>query len=237
MAGAAYFAMVFAIGFALGAARTLVTAPALGEVGAVALEAPVMLVLSWLVAAWCAARLKVPATPPARLAMGGVAFALLMAAELALSLFLMHLSLAQHLASYGTLAGAVGLGAQITFAFIPLALTWRTWSGLAITRAIHTVIYAVMASATFVVLYAGVTGMAGAWLWAALGLVGVESAVFLGNGFRCPLTAVAVHFGADEGADTCLPERFTRYTFRVFGPLIVVGVALVALRLFVGHLR
>lgn len=48
-------------------------------------------------------------------------------------------------------------------------------------RAVHTVIYVVMATSTFVVLYAGITGAMGAWLWLAAALVGVESAVFPGE--------------------------------------------------------
>jgi hypothetical protein len=60
-------------------------------------------------------------------------------------------------------------------------------------------------------------------------------AVFLGNGLRCPLTAVAAKYGAAEGVDTFLPERVTHYTFRVFGPLILIATALVAVRW--GHWR
>ena len=70
----------------------------------------------------------------------------------------------------------------------------------------------------------------GAWLWLAAALVGVESAVFLGNGLKCPLTAVAAKYGAGDGADTFLPKRITHYTFRVFGPLILIAAALVAVR-------
>jgi len=229
-AGAAYFAIVFLVGFALGALRTLVVAPRLGETLAVLLEAPVMLTVSWIVATWCVGRFEAPAAPIPRLAMGGAAFALLTMAELGVSLIFFHRSVAQHLAGYRSTAGAVGLGAQVAFAGIPFALTWRRWDALIVVRAVHTVIYVVMATATFVVLYAGVTGATGAWLWVAATLVGVESAIFLGNGLKCPLTAVAAKYGASEGGDTFLPERITRYTFRVFGPLILLAAALVAAR-------
>lgn len=103
---------------------------------------------------------------------------------------------------------------------------------LAIVRGLHTTIYLVMSVSTFVVLYAGVTGAQGAWLWPALGLVGFESAVFVGSGFQCPLTAVAVKYGAKDGMlfDTFLPERLTRYTFRIFGPLIAIGLLLLLAR-------
>jgi hypothetical protein len=103
---------------------------------------------------------------------------------------------------------------------------------LLLVRALHTVIYVTMATSVFVVLYAGVTGAHGPWLPVAAGLVGVESLVFAACGWKCPLTAVAVRYGARHGEvfDTFLPEAITRHTFRVFGPLIGVGVALVAAR-------
>ncbi|WP_395443418.1 hypothetical protein [Caulobacter sp. UC70_42] len=77
-----------------------------------------------------------------------------------------------------------------------------------------------------------ITGARGPWLWVALGLTAIESAVFAACGFKCPLTAVAVKYGAakDGPYDTFFPERCTRHTFRVFGPVILVGVALLAWR-------
>jgi len=84
---------------------------------------------------------------------------------------------------------------------------------LAAIRGIHTAIYLIMATSTFVILYAGITGARGTWLRAAMVLMGVEVAVFAGNGLKCPLTTLAVKYGAKTGHvfDTFLPERFTRY--------------------------
>ena len=109
---------------------------------------------------------------------------------------------------------------------------------LAIARGVHTVIYVVMAAATFAVLYAGLTGARGAWLWWALSLVGVESVVFAGSGFKCPLTAVVARFNAASApvSDTFFPERLTRYTLAVFGPLLIAGVSLLIAR-WAGALR
>ena len=91
-----------------------------------------------------------------------------------------------------------------------------------------------MVIAIAVLLFAGFTGYIGLWLWVALGLLAVESVVFLGNGMRCPLTKLAVKFGAEGGYvfDTFLPERLTRYTFRFFGALMLFGLVLLCLRLF-----
>jgi hypothetical protein len=120
-AGAAYFVIVFALGFALGTLRVLVVAPRLGTTLAVLLEAPVMLAASWPSARWCIRRFGVAGTLRARLSMGLAAFALLMIAELAVGMALFHRSLGGHLAAYLTLDGALGLGAQVIFALIPAA--------------------------------------------------------------------------------------------------------------------
>jgi hypothetical protein len=103
---------------------------------------------------------------------------------------------------------------------------------LALVRGIHTLIYVVMAASTFVLVHAGLTGRHGRLLWVALALLGLETVVFVGNGLKCPLTALAVRYGADKGYafDTFLPERVTRYTFAFFGSLMLVGLSLLALR-------
>jgi len=89
-----------------------------------------------------------------------------------------------------------------------------------------------MVAAIGVLLYAGATGYAGALLRIALGLLAAESVVFVGNGFTCPLTTLAVRYGATTGHafDTFLPERATRYTFRFFGSLMVAGLLMLAVR-------
>lgn len=103
---------------------------------------------------------------------------------------------------------------------------------LAAIRTVHTVIYLVMVAAICVLLDAGITGYVGSWLWVALALLALESIVFVGSGMKCPLTALAVRYGAEKGYafDTFLPERVTRYTFRFFGSLTALGLLLLALR-------
>ena len=80
--------------------------------------------------------------------------------------------------------------------------------------------------------YAGLTGVQGWWLWVALGLLAVETVVFAGNGMTCPLTALAIRYGAEKGYafDTFLPERATRHAFRFFGSLMLVGLVLLAMQ-------
>lgn len=84
-AAAAYFGIVFAVGFALGTVRTLWLAPALGSaLGAVLCELPLMLGASWIVAGWVLRRWRVTRAGEAA-AIGALAFAMLMAAECALA--------------------------------------------------------------------------------------------------------------------------------------------------------
>lgn len=119
LAALAYFAIAFAAGFALGTVRVLAVAPLFGELGAVALELPVMLAVSWLAAGWCVRRFTVPARAGPRLVMGGLAFALLMLAELGVSVFAFGRSPAEHLAKYRQASALVGLAAQVAFALFP----------------------------------------------------------------------------------------------------------------------
>lgn len=119
-AGAAYFAIVFAAGFALGAARVVVIAPALGELGAVLVELPLMLVVSWLACRWLARRFVVPAYAEPRAVMGGLAFALLMLAESAVSVFALGRTPTEHWNAYRSAPALAGFAGQLAFAAFPL---------------------------------------------------------------------------------------------------------------------
>lgn len=121
VAGAAYFALVFAAGFALGALRVLVLEPALGAFWAVALELPVMLAVAWAACAVIVRRLGVTASLSARITMGAMAFVCLMTAEVVLSTTAFGRSPVEFVAGWLTPAGLLGLGGQIGFAAIPVA--------------------------------------------------------------------------------------------------------------------
>jgi hypothetical protein len=118
-AGVVYGVLAFAIGFCLGVIRVVAVAPRLGETAAVGLEVPVMLAFSWLLSRRCVRRFKVPPGTASRLMMGKAAFALLMSAELGVSVIALGRSVAEHLAGYRSIPGAVGLAAQVAFAVLP----------------------------------------------------------------------------------------------------------------------
>lgn len=125
-AGTVYFAIVFAAGFVLGTIRTLFLLPRLGPFGAVLVELPFMLAISWLVCRWLVVRFAVGELWTRRLLMGVVAFILLLAAEVVLSLTLFGGTAAGFVASFGTPEGALGLAGQVAFAAMPL-LVRRRW--------------------------------------------------------------------------------------------------------------
>ena len=120
-AGTIYFAIVYAIGFLLGTVRVLVLSPRVGETTAVLFEAPVMLFISWIAARWSSSRYSVAAKLQPRLAMGAIAFALLILGELAVSSLVFGRSLPATVATYASLPGVVGLSAQVIFALLPAA--------------------------------------------------------------------------------------------------------------------
>jgi hypothetical protein len=118
-AGAAYFFMVFALGFVLGTIRVLWLVPNIGEMAAVLAEQPVMLTASWF-AARCLVRRQNILRPRARLVMGTFAFAMLMIAELTLAVSLFGETPRQWMEAVMTVPGSIGLMGQVVFALIPL---------------------------------------------------------------------------------------------------------------------
>ena len=124
---AAYWAGVFALAFVLGIGRTLWLAPRIGAFSAVLCEVPVVLAASW----WWARRLMQRRPMPSRaaaFAMGGIAFALLIVAEVALSVLAFGIAPSAWAASLAAPVGALGLAGQLGFALMP-GLVWRPRSG------------------------------------------------------------------------------------------------------------
>jgi hypothetical protein len=119
-AGLVYALVVFAVGFALGAIRIWLVAPRFGATIAVLIEAPFMLAASWWVCLKCTARFRVSACVRARLLMGLVAFATLLAAEIGLAAVAFGQSPADYMLRLRSLPAAIGLWAQIAFASFPL---------------------------------------------------------------------------------------------------------------------
>lgn len=120
-AGLVYWAVVFALGFVLGTIRVIWVIPAVGLMPATLLELPIILGASWLAAGWLVRRFAIVGSGEA-LAVGALAFAILMAAECALAGVLAGQSPGQWLAGLRQPHALVGLAGQIVFALMPW---WR----------------------------------------------------------------------------------------------------------------
>jgi hypothetical protein len=117
-AGIEAWAAVFAAGFALGTLRVLLLVPRLGELGAVALELPVILTISWFAIRWVMRRHDISSIA-GRAITGAVAFGLLMVAEVALEILAFGGSLISFLEKFGSGAGLLGFVGQIAFGLMP----------------------------------------------------------------------------------------------------------------------
>jgi hypothetical protein len=118
--GFAYFALVFGAGFVLGVLRVSFLVPRLGERYAELVEMPFMFAVVLIAAAYTARKLAVPPSLSARLGMGLVALALLLAAELLLAVILQERSLADYIASRDPVSGSVYLAMLVLFAIMPI---------------------------------------------------------------------------------------------------------------------
>jgi hypothetical protein len=124
-AGALYFALVFAVGFALGAIRTLRVVPRVGTRPAELMEMPIMLAVTIVAARWTVLRLSVPIMLSARIGMGCIAFVLMLVAEFGLVLWIRGLTLKQYFASRDPVSSAAYYLLLIVFAIMPLFVARR----------------------------------------------------------------------------------------------------------------
>lgn len=120
IAGAAYFAAVFSLGFLLGVLRVLIIAPQLGEGPAVLLELPVMLTASWVACGIVMRRFGIGARKGSRAMMSAVALVLLLIVEPIGAMILFGRTPGDLLGSYRTFPALLGLASQVAFVSFPL---------------------------------------------------------------------------------------------------------------------
>jgi len=101
-------------------------------------------------------------------------------------------------------------------------------AGLKAVKTVHTLAWFSIEAAMVYVLYAGIRGRSDRKAGVAGAVVFAETAIFAGNGFHCPLTAVAQRLGDANGSvtDIYLPGWFARNLPAIHVPLIVLAVAL-----------
>ena len=102
-----------------------------------------------------------------------------------------------------------------------------------IIKLVHTIIYVAMVWAVFFLLYAAITKSYDFPFWVALGLLLAESVVFAASGMKCPLTSLAKKYGDPKGyvGDLFIPEKYAKYTFRVFGSLFFLAIIILIINI------
>ena len=116
--GLLYFAIVFALAFAMGIFRTLIVAPRIGRTAAVLIEVPLILVASWFVARRLLRDRAFSLSQ--RAAMGLIAFGLTLISEAALSSIMRGQGVLEWAATVATPLGLVGLTGQLGFGLMPI---------------------------------------------------------------------------------------------------------------------
>jgi hypothetical protein len=115
-----YYALVFGVGFVLGAFRVLCVVPRFGTRMAELMESPVMLLVTFVAARWVVTRLAVPSTRLARLSMGCVALGFLLVSEFTLVLWVRGLTIREYFARQDPVSGTVYYALLGLFAIMPL---------------------------------------------------------------------------------------------------------------------
>jgi hypothetical protein len=97
---------------------------------------------------------------------------------------------------------------------------------------VHTLIFVFFSVCIGIVIFSSATGLIGWLTWMAFVLVLIEAAVFLGNGYRCPLTDYAEKLGATSGsvADIFLPPWFASRLPVIAGSIFIVASVVLVLR-------
>ncbi len=121
-AGAVYFALVFAAGFALGTIRVLLLVPRLGVRTAELLEMPVMFVIILLAARFVVRRFSTPDAAKSRLVVGCTALSLAVAAELLVAVAFQRQSIGETIAGRDPVSGSVFLAMLVLFGAMPLII-------------------------------------------------------------------------------------------------------------------
>ncbi|MDR6417684.1 hypothetical protein [Pseudarthrobacter sulfonivorans] len=95
-------------------------------------------------------------------------------------------------------------------------------------KAFHTFAWFTIEACMLYVLYSGIRGQSDRRAGTAAAVVTLETLVFAGNGFHCPLTAVARNLGDSTGSvtDIYLPQWIARNLPAIHVPLIIVAVVL-----------
>ena len=119
IAAVQYFALTYVAGFVFGSLREWLIVPRAGTLIATLIETPVMLTVTYFAAQWIVGRFEIPPSSGERLLIGGIAFLILMIAEVVLSGFMRGWSVEAWVAHFKTPDGAISLAMFVLFGLMP----------------------------------------------------------------------------------------------------------------------
>jgi hypothetical protein len=95
-------------------------------------------------------------------------------------------------------------------------------------KAFHSLVFLVLQTLICYLLYKGVKGDSDRRAGLATVVISTECLVYAGNGFRCPLTAVAENLGAESGSvtDIFLPRWLASNIANIYAPLFALALLL-----------
>lgn len=108
----------------------------------------------------------------------------------------------------------------------------RTTTLITTVKSLHSLIFLSMAASILYTLYSGLTGRVSRLTIVSISAVMGESAVFLTNEGRCPLTDLVEDLGSDHGSvsDIFLPKWFAQRIPILFTPPFAIGLAAIGIR-------
>jgi hypothetical protein len=103
-------------------------------------------------------------------------------------------------------------------------------------KAFHSLAFFVIQSSIIYLLFKGLRHQSDQAAAVAAAIAVGESAIYAGNGFRCPLTALAEDLGDSHGqvTDIFLPKWLADNIARIYTPMLVVAIYLHGRNLFTG---
>jgi hypothetical protein len=231
LAGCVYCAVVLGTGFVLGTIRVPLLVPRIGERWAELAEMPVMGAVIYFAAGYILQHFPEVNARRRSLAVGFIALALAVCAELGLAAVLQRQTVAEYIGSRDRISGSVYLILLLVFALMPRlrcdgALPSKVMK-LRMVKLIHTAVWALFVTCILAIPVASTLGQFrnAAWLVA---IVFGEVVVLIFTSWSCPLTAVAVRYTTDRSANFAiyLPARLVRHNKSIFGVLYGAGIVI-----------
>ena len=95
-------------------------------------------------------------------------------------------------------------------------------------KAFHSLAFFAIQSAILVLLYTGIIGRSDRRAAVAAAIAVGESAIYVGNGFRCPLTSLAESLGSEHGhvTDIFLTRWLASNIARIYTPILAAAMLL-----------